>query len=89
MHVINELEIPVVVMGAHDMIVAAGPDGILVSDKEKSSFIKEYVDHIDMRPMYEEREWGDYTMLNVNMDEEHRKAVPKKKTVQRGGQIEG
>ena len=67
------------------MIVAAGPDGILVSDKEKSSFIKEYVDHIDMRPMYEEREWGDYTVLNVNMDEEHRKAVPKKKTVQRGG----
>ena len=56
MHVINELEIPVVVMGAHDMIVAAGPDGILVSDKEKSSFIKEYVDHIDMRPKYEERE---------------------------------
>ncbi len=86
-HVINELEIPVVVMGAHDMIVAAGPDGILVSDKEKSSFIKEYVDHIDMRPMYEEREWGDYTVLNVNMDEEHRKAVTKKKTVRRGGQI--
>ena len=40
-----------------------------------------------MRPMYEEREWGDYTVLNVNMDEEHRKAVTKKKTVRCGGQI--
>lgn len=39
-HVINELEIPIVVMGAHDMIVAAGPDGILVADKEQSSSIR-------------------------------------------------
>ena len=86
-HIVNELEIPIVVMGAHDMIVAAGPDGILVADKEQSSFIKKYVEDIDIRPMYEEREWGDYTVLNVSVDENQNKAVTKKKTVKQGNEI--
>lgn len=86
-NVINELEIPIVVMGVHDMIVAAGPDGILVADKEQSSFIKKYVEDMDIRPMYEEREWGDYTVLNVSVDENHNKAVTKKKTVKQGSEI--
>ena len=86
-HVVNELEIPVVVMGVSDMVIAAGPDGILVADKEQSSFIKKYVENIDMRPMYEEREWGDYTVLNVSVDEKHNKAVTKKKTVKQGSEI--
>lgn len=86
-HVINELEIPIVAMGAHNMIIAAGPDGILVADKEQSSFIKKYVEDIDVRPMYEEREWGDYTVLNVSVDENHNKAVTKKKTVKQGSEI--
>lgn len=86
-HVINELEIPIVVMGAHDMIVAAGPDGILVADKEQSSYIKKYVENMDIRPMYEEREWGDYTVLNVSVDEKGNKAVTKKKFVKQGSEI--
>ena len=86
-HVINELEIPIVVMGAHDMIVAAGPDGILVADKEQSSYIKKYVENMDIRPMYEEREWGDYTVLNVSVDETGNKAVTKKKTVKKNSEI--
>ena len=86
-HVINELEIPVVVMGTHDMVVAAGPDGILVADKEQSSFIKKYVENMDIRPMYEEREWGDYTVLNVSVDKNHNKAVTKRKTVKQGSEI--
>ncbi len=86
-HVVNELEIPIVVMGAHDMIVAAGPDGILVADKEQSSYIKKYVENMDIRPMYEEREWGDYTVLNVSLDENGNKAVTKKKTVKKDSEI--
>ena len=42
-HVINELEIPIVVMGAENMVVAASPDGILLADKVQSSYIKKYV----------------------------------------------
>lgn len=63
-HVINELDIPVVVLGAKNMAVVASPDGILVSDKEQSSYLKPYVDTIELRPMYEERRWGEYKVLD-------------------------
>ena len=86
-HAINELDVPMVVMGAKNMVIAAGPDGILVADKEQSAYIKKYVEDMDIRPMYEEREWGDYTVLNVSVDKKHNKAVTKKKTVKQGSEI--
>ncbi len=64
-HVINELSIPVVVIGAKDMIVAANYDGILVSDKEQSSYLKEYLSDVNNRPMFEERAWGRYKVLEL------------------------
>jgi mannose-1-phosphate guanylyltransferase len=63
-HVINELDIPVTVLGINDAVVAASPDGILVSDKGESSYLKPYVEKIQQRPMYEEREWGEYKVLD-------------------------
>lgn len=87
-HVVNELEIPVVVMGAKDMVVAASPDGILVADKVQSSYIKKYVEDRDLRPMFEERSWGDYTVLNISVDERGNKAVTKKKCIRAGNVIE-
>ena len=38
-HVVNELDMPVVCMGLKDVVVSASPEGILVSDKEQSSYI--------------------------------------------------
>ena len=49
-HVINELQIPVIALGIKNAIIAATLDGILASDKEKSSELKSFV--IDNRPMY-------------------------------------
>ena len=46
-HVVNELDIPVLCMGLKDVVIAASPDGILVTDKHQSSYIKPYVDRID------------------------------------------
>lgn len=43
---INELAIPILCMGCKDMIVVASEDGILVSDKERSSSIKTFVDKL-------------------------------------------
>ncbi|MDE7327742.1 MAG: cupin domain-containing protein [Lachnospiraceae bacterium] len=86
-HVINELEIPVVVMGAKDMVVAASPDGILVSDKVQSSYIKKYVENRNLRPMFEERSWGEYTVLNLSVDADGNRAVTKKKFIQAGKEI--
>lgn len=54
-HVINELEIPVMCIGAKDMVIAASCDGILVSEKGRSEHIKTYADRLQCRPMYEVR----------------------------------
>jgi len=62
-HVINKLDIPIVTIGASNLIVAASPEGILVADKEKSASLKEYVP-LSPRPMYEERRWGEYRVID-------------------------
>ena len=64
-HVINELGVPILVMGGRDMVVSASPEGILVSDKEQSSYIKPYVDAIDRQVMFAEKSWGSYRVLDV------------------------
>ena len=62
--VINELSLPVVCDGVSDIVVAAGHDGILVCGRDSSEYIKQYVDPIHMRPMFEERRWGTYRVLD-------------------------
>lgn len=63
--IINELDIPIFAMGVKNLVVAAGPDGILVSDKESSSYIKPYVDQIDQQVMFAEKSWGSYHVLDA------------------------
>jgi mannose-1-phosphate guanylyltransferase len=46
-HVINELDVPVLVSGIRDAVVVATSDGILVSSKENSTNLKELVGRID------------------------------------------
>ena len=63
-YIVNELEIPVVALGTKDLIIAASPDGILVSDLVESSQLKPVVDNMEnTRPMFEERRWGRYTVV--------------------------
>lgn len=57
-HLINELDIPVTVLGVQGLIVAVSPDGILVSDKASSPKIKDFIKDFNHPPMYEERIWG-------------------------------
>ena len=63
-HVINELGIPVFCNGLKDVVVAASPDGIMVCDKQDSEKIKDYANKLTTRPMYEERRWGSYRVLD-------------------------
>lgn len=53
-HIINELDIPILAMGMKNTVISASPDGILVSEKEQSSYIKPYVDKIEQPIMYAE-----------------------------------
>lgn len=86
-HVINELSIPVLVLGAENMVVAASPDGILVSDKHKSSYIKPYVQKLGGRPMYEERRWGEYKVLDYNQYDDENKSLTKHLIIRAGQSI--
>ncbi|MDR2357067.1 MAG: cupin domain-containing protein [Oscillospiraceae bacterium] len=71
-HVINELRVPVVVLGVKDAVVVAGSDGILVTDKRASAKLKPFVDAAEnhpmyverLRPMYEERRWGSFKVID-------------------------
>lgn len=63
-HLINELGIPVTILGLSNTVVAACPDGILVADKKSSVKIKDAMKGIKQRPMYEERRWGWYRVLD-------------------------
>lgn len=64
-HVVNELDVPVLCMGLKDVVVSASPEGILVSDKEQSSYIKPFVDKIDQQIMFAEKSWGSFRVLDV------------------------
>lgn len=64
-HVLNELDVPVLCMGLKDVVVSASPEGILVSDKEQSSYIKPFVDKIDQQIMFAEKSWGSFRVLDV------------------------
>ena len=64
-NIINELNIPILAMGAKDMIIAASNDGILVADKHQSSYIKPYAEKMEQQVMYAEKSWGSFTVLDV------------------------
>lgn len=68
LHVINELNVPIVCMGLKNAVVAASAEGILVSDKEQSSYIKPYVDRIDQQVMFAEKSWGSFQAVDVEED---------------------
>ena len=65
LHAVNELDIPILCMGCKNMVIAASCDGILVSDKERSGYIKPYVEQINSETKFAEKSWGTYTVLDV------------------------
>ena len=62
--VINELKMPVAVMGTRDLVVVAAQDGILVADKSQTANVKAIASAFDSRPMFEERRWGTLETLD-------------------------
>lgn len=64
-NVINELDIPILVMGAKNMVVAASGDGILIADKDQSSYMKPYVEKISTDVRFAEKSWGSYSVIDA------------------------
>ena len=86
-HVINELQNPIFVDGLKDVVVAACPDGILVCSKEHSEEIKKSVENLTPRPMYEERRWGTYRVLDDSYYADGRHSLTKSITLKEGKKI--
>ena len=64
-HAVNELDIPLLCMGCKNMVIAASSDGILVADKERSGYMKSYVEKIETDVMYAEKSWGTYRVIDI------------------------
>ncbi|MEH7306892.1 sugar phosphate nucleotidyltransferase [Neobacillus drentensis] len=82
--IINELDIPISVLGLSNIIVAASPDGILVSDKDASPRVKELIGDLKQRPMYEERRWGWYRVLDHTKYEDQTEVLTKRINISAG-----
>jgi len=67
-HIVNELDIPILCVGVSDVIVAASPEGILVTNRDGSARIKPYVEKLDTPVMYAEKSWGEYKVIDANED---------------------
>lgn len=64
-HILNDLDVPVLCMGLSDVVITTSPEGILVSDKEQSSKIKPYVEQVKQQIMFAEKSWGEFRVLDV------------------------
>ena len=62
-HIVNETKLPILAMGLKNVVISASPEGILVSDKQQSSYIKPFVDSIDRQVMFAEKSWGSFRVL--------------------------
>lgn len=67
-NIINEMDVPILAMGLKDVVISASPDGILVSDKASSSYIKPFVDQFEQQIMFAEKSWGSYQVIDVEND---------------------
>ena len=83
-HVINELELPIMCIGAQNLVIAASNDGILISDKSKSENIKTYANRLQRRPMFEERRWGEYKVIDTAEFSDGYKSLTKQLKIKSG-----
>lgn len=85
-HIINELDIPIVCLGIDNAIIAASPDGILISNKLESEKIKDVISSLDDTPMFEERIWGSFKTLDY-VNHGHIEVVTKRVRIDKGKKI--
>lgn len=66
--VINEMSVPIMALGLHDVVISASSEGILITDKNSSAAIGKYVDKIEQQIMYADKSWGSYQVLDVDKE---------------------
>lgn len=83
-HIINELQHPIYVDGMEDTVVAASPDGIIICRKRYAEEIKKAVDSLTPRPMYEEKRWGTYRVIDESTYKDGNHSLTKSITIKAG-----
>lgn len=86
-HVVNERELPIAVIGIKDAVVVASNDGILVANKGETYKVKDLMSEIKIRPMYEEKRWGKYKVIEHTVYNNGDEALTKKLFLNKGQQI--
>lgn len=86
-HIFNELDLPLVCIGTKDLVIAASPDGILVTEKAKSEDIKKFGNQVHHRPMFEERRWGIYRVIDQTKAADGHCSLTKRLTLNPGASI--
>ncbi|MCK9860355.1 sugar phosphate nucleotidyltransferase [Paenibacillus sp. ATY16] len=85
-HLINEIDIPVSILGLSNVVVAVSPDGILVADKSASPRVKDFINY-NQGPMFEERSWGWARILDDQRYDDGRLVVTKRVGILQGRNI--
>ena len=86
-HIVNELQVPVLGIGLTDLIVSVSPDGVLVSSKEETPHLKDYLVDQELPPQFEWKRWGYATILHQQQLEDGRYAVTRRLHIQSNHQI--
>lgn len=85
--ILNEREIPVAVMGIEGAVVVASNDGILVASKGETYKLKDLMSELKVRPRFEEKRWGTYTVVEHTIYDNGDEALTKKLLLRKGQQI--
>ncbi|WP_393964555.1 sugar phosphate nucleotidyltransferase [Exiguobacterium sp. S22-S28] len=86
-HIVNELQVPVLGIGLTDLIVSVSPDGVLVSSKEETPHLKDYLVDQELPPQFEWKRWGYATILHQQQLDDGRYAVTRRLHIQANHQI--
>ena len=62
-NVINELNVPIMCIGLNDIIVVSTLNGVLITSKNETDSLKQYVDKVEDEPRYIENEWGNLKII--------------------------
>ena len=86
-HVINELNLPLIGIGLEDLVVAVNADGILVSKKEATPQLKDYLASSDDYPKFKWKRWGQSEVIHHETLADGHHSVTRRMLVQAGKEL--
>ncbi|WP_321283040.1 sugar phosphate nucleotidyltransferase [Exiguobacterium profundum] len=86
-HVINELNLPLIGIRLEDLVVAVNADGILVSKKEATPQLKDYLASSDDYPKFKWKRWGQSEVIHHETLADGHHSVTRRMLVQAGKEL--